>query len=494
MKPFTAVFSLLILCGFAAAELQNVEAGPVIQLAASLDLKDTLKENAAATETTLADQTDIAVTVYNNDRALVRDRRKIQLLPGEVSLKFMDVAEQIKPETVSIKSLSSPGKLHILEQNYEYDLMSPQKLMEKYAGRDVRLINKDNDLSFYEVDAKLLSVNNGPVYEIDGAIYLGHPGTVVLPEMPEELIAKPSLIWLLDNRGTDHEVEATYMTGGISWRADYVLTMAKDEKALDIEGWVTLNNQSGAAYTNAKLKLVAGEVNIVREPRGMGRRADKMLMAAEAAPAPMQEESFAEYHLYTLPRRTTIAQNQTKQVRLLTAQGATVKKIYEFRGNLHWYRSRNQNFAPEHAGVFLLFENSEENNLGMPLPAGIMRIYQEDSESMLQFAGEDRIKHIPKDEEVRLQMGQAFDVVAERKQTDWKRIMDNVFESEFEITVRNHKETDIVVRVVEPMPGDWKVLNQSHDHKKEDAFSAVFPVPVKADGEETLTYRIRVTY
>ena len=257
-----------------------------------------------ASETALKDQTDVAVTVYNNNLALVRDRRKIELGTGETRLTFMDVAEQIRPETVSLRSVAKPGSIRIVEQNYEYDLMSPEKLMEKYVGKKVKLQNFSKDLTVESVEAELLSLNNGPVYKVGGEIYLGYPGNVVLPEVPENLIAKPSLIWLIDNDQGKQEVEATYLTGGISWKADYVVRMSKDEKKADIDAWVTLDNQSGAAYTNAQLKLVAGEVNIVpRSPVPMAAAGRMQLAKAEAN---MVEESFAEYHLYTLPRRTTI--------------------------------------------------------------------------------------------------------------------------------------------------------------------------------------------
>ena len=227
-----------------------------------ISLNDPLKVSFRANETTVDDQTDIAVTIYNRDLALVRDRRKITLFPGEISLTFMDVAQRIKPETVSLQSISQPGALRILEQNYEYDLMSPQKMMEKYVGKDVRLINFSNQLGFTEVDAKLLSTNQGAIYEINGQIYLGHPGNVVLPEIPENLIAKPSLIWLLDNQGTDQEVEVTYLTNGMSWKSDYILTYDETDGKMVVDAWVTLANQSGTGYKNAKLKLVAGDVNI----------------------------------------------------------------------------------------------------------------------------------------------------------------------------------------------------------------------------------------
>ncbi len=493
MRKWSLMILLTVLVAIASqAELQNVEAGPVIQRRLDVKLVDPLKGAFEGAETTLENQTDLAVTVYNNNLALVRDRRKVELYPGHVSLQFADVAQQIRPETVSLESISEPGKLHILEQNYEYDLMSPSKLMEKYVGKPVRLVNFSTEIGFTEVEAQLLSINEGPIYQVGDEIYLGHPGHVVLPEIPENLIAKPSLIWLLDNDGTDHEIEVTYLTGGIDWRADYVITLDRDETTMDLTGWVTLKNQSGATYTNTRLKVVAGEVHIaqpaVREAYGRGGR----MLAAKVAP--MREETFAEYHLYTLPRRTTIKENQSKQVNLLSAAGIRAKKVYEFRGNESFYSGPVPPLKDQKVAVFLKFTNKKENQLGIPLPAGVMRIYQEDSEGMRQFAGEDRIKHTPKDEDVRLRMGNAFDVVGERVQTDYERVAEKVHESAFEIKIRNHKENDITVDIVEPMTGDWKILSKSHDFVKKDARTAVFSVPVAQDGEAVVTYRVRVRY
>jgi hypothetical protein len=464
-------------------------AGTLLGLAAAAFAQP---ESAHSTQ---ADQTDVAVTVYNSNRALVRDTRAFTLPLGEVALEFGDVAEQIMPQTVSLRSTSASGALAILEQNYEFDLMSQQKLMEKYVGKEVRLINRDKDYDFFEVNARLLSVNDGPVYEVDGEIYLGHPGTVVLPKIPDELIARPTLRWLLNNDAAEQTVEVAYLTGGISWAADYVITVNQAETELGLEGWVTLDNQSGATYTNAQLKLVAGDVNVVQQQKGM--YADSMpmgAMAMRAAPEPMREEAFAEYHLYTLPRRTTVKQNQSKQVRLLTAQGVAVQKRYELRGPGHYYYQpiMGQEAPTENAGVYLVFDNREENKLGMPLPGGVMRVYQADSDGMLQFTGEDRIKHTPRNEEVKLQIGKAFDIVADRKQTDFQQIAQNVTESAYEIELRNRKKTPVLVALIETVPGDWKVLETTHEHTKSDAFTLRFDMEVPADGEVTVTYRVRI--
>jgi hypothetical protein len=495
-----AFVCLVVVLAAAASygELQNIQVGceTVLRIVPGgpFSLDDPLKNAGIGPETTLADQQDVAVTVYNNNLALVRDTRAIKLMPGEQELRFADVAQQIRPETVSLKSVSAPGTLHILEQNYEYDLISPSKLMEKYVGKEVTLINFHNDINVGKTEAELLSVNEGPIYKVGDEIYLGYPGQVVLPEIPENLIARPSLIWLLDNEGTDHTIEATYLTGGLSWQADYVLTLAKDDTSLDLEGWVTLNNQSGATYSDAKLKLVAGDVNIVQPTSGFGGGGGIQVGGEIRMKAKMVQESFAEYHLYSLPRRTTIKQNQSKQVSLLTAEGVTAGKQYEYRGNESYYSQKMAPLDHENVGVFLVFQNEEANKLGIPLPAGTMRVYQEDSEGMLQFAGEDRIEHTPKDEEVRLRMGNAFDVVGERTQTDYRVITDTVYESAYEIKIRNHKETDVTVDIVEPMPGDWEMREKSQDFVKKDARTAVFTVAVPKDGEAVVTYRVVVSY
>ena len=493
------VLSAVLACAIAAkAELQNVQVGSGLRITqvavAGAALTDPLKEAGIGMETTLADQQNVAVTVYNNDMALVRDTRAIKMMPGEQALRFADVATGIKPETVSLKSTSAPGTLHILEQNYEFDLISPSKLMEKYVGKQVSLVNFSNEVTTGREEAELLSVNEGPVYKVGNEIYLGYPGQVVLPDIPENFVARPSLIWLLQNDGTDHTVEVTYLTNGLSWQADYVVTLSQDESLLDLEGWVTLNNQSGATYANAQLKLVAGDVNIVQPEEQMGRaRRAKGIMNARAMPE-MVQETFAEYHLYSLPRRTTIKQNQSKQVSLLTAMGVAVKKEYEYRGNESFYSQKLPPIKEEKVAAFLNFDNKEANQLGVPLPAGVMRVYQEDSEKMLQFSGEDRIKHTPKDEEVRLRLGNAFDIVGERTQTDYQVIADNVFESAYEIKIRNHKETPISVDIVEPMPGDWEIREKSQDFVKKDARTAVFTVEVPKDGEAVVTYRVMVSY
>ena len=328
-------------------------------------------------------------------------------------------------------------------------------------------------------------------------VTFGYPGRIIFPGVPENLISKPTLIWLVANdlERLQH-VEASYLTNGINWRADYVVTLNEDDDMADLSGWVTIDNKSGAMYHNAKLKLVAGDVNRVRDEREYH---DKMLRAAIAEakePAPQfKEEGFFEYHLYTLQRPATIKQNQTKQINLVTADRIPVKKELLYYGARYYYRNRHSEaISNQKVGVFVEIENRERNNLGMPLPKGIVRVYKHDKESSLQFVGEDSIDHTAKDEKLRIKLGDAFDVVGSRKQTDWKKIAYDTYEASFEISLRNHKTEDVTVKVVEPIPGDWKILWSSHDSTKTEAFTAEFNINVPKDEEVKLTYRVRMRF
>jgi len=409
----------------------------------------------------------------------------------------MDVASQIIPASVHIKSIIDSGSLLVLEQNYEYDLLNPQKLLDKYVGKDVKLYYKNPYTEREEiVTATLLSNNGGPIFKIGNDITFGHPGRIIFPGVPENLISKPTLVWLLDNSLTSaQKVEASYLTNGINWRADYVLTLNEKDDRADLSGWVTIDNKSGATYTNARLKLVAGDVNRVKDEY---EYRDKMLRVAEAAAkaAPQfQEEEFFEYHIYTLQRPSTIKDNQTKQISLITAGDIPVKKELVYYGAKYYYYSQyGEVVSNQKVGVFVEIENKKEYNLGIPLPKGIVRVYKHDSEGSLQFVGEDRIDHTPKDEKVRVKLGDAFDVVGSRKQTDWKKIASDTYEAAFELSLRNHKKEDIMVKVVEPIPGDWTMLSSSHEYTKTEAFTAEFAIPVPKDKEIKLTYRVRMRF
>ena len=450
--------------------------------------------HAAALTSTLKDQENVAITIYNSNLGLVKDIRLIDLKPGVQELKFMDVAAKIDPTTVYIKSLLNGSSLNVLEQNYEYDLLSPQKLLEKYVGQKVELATLNPDTKKEEiVEAILLSTQGGNIFQIGDKISIGHPGRILLSRIPENLIPQPTLVWLLENKlSKPQKVEASYLTSGINWKADYVVVLNQADTSTDITGWVTIDNKSGAAYQNALLKLVAGDIHRVQPEVRYDRMAPKAA-AKEAAPQ-FKEEAFFEYHLYTLDRRTTIKDNQTKQMTLLDANQVPVKKLFIFSGVPQYYFYRYDQKSKQKVGVFLELVNAKKDNLGMPLPKGTVRVYKQDRDGSLQFVGEDQIDHTPKDEKFKLKIGEAFDVVGERAQTDYKRLADNLFEVAFEVSLRNHKNEDIKVLVEEPIPGDWEMLSNTHPYEKVSARLIRFDVPVGKDKEVKVRYRIRFKY
>ncbi len=451
-----------------------------------------------AETSTVDDQKDLAVTVYNSNVALVRDVRRLRLPAGTFDLKFMDIAAQVNPATVHIASLSAPKELTVLEQNYEYDLLNPQKLLDKYVGKEVTLVRlrtQNNSTVEESVKATLLADNQGPVWKVGNEIITGMGADrLVFPDLPQNLYSKPTLIWLLDNRQAgEQSLEASYLTGEMNWNADYVLTVGQDQKAADLNGWVTVNNHSGTAFKNAQLQLVAGAVHRAQPPAPAalegGMRAAKAVNAAQFA-----QEAISEYHLYTLERRTTLQDNETKQISLLSSTGVHIEKHFEVNGQYYYYRSAQNPGAPfkDPVQVHLKFKNSEANSLGQPLPAGTVRVYQGDSKGRVQFIGEDTIDHTPKDEKLDLHIGDAFDVVEERKQTDFKAYGGNTYEMAYQITIRNHKPDAITVEVNEPIGGDWTMLDSNYKYEKTAAFAAQFNVPVAANGEAVLKYRVRV--
>jgi hypothetical protein len=457
------------------------------------------KSRAQTTVTsTEQDQKELAVTVYNSNVALVRDVRRVRLPEGPIDLRYMDIAAQVNPAAVHIVSLTAPKDLTVLEQDYEYDLLSPQKLLQKYVGKEltlIRVITENNSTREVPVKAVLLADNEGPVWKVRNEIITGMGADrYEFPDLPENLYSKPTLVWLLDNRhGGDQTVEASYLTNQINWSSDYVLTVHSDQKAADLNGWVTVVNQSGASFRNAQLQLVAGELNRVTQPRSRAMY-EMSMKAAVAAPAQFEQEAISEYHLYTLQRSTNIRENETKQISLLAAAGAAVEKVFEVDGQSYYYQNAQSPGQPtkEPVKVFINFKNSEGNSLGVPLPAGTVRVYQGDSKGRVQFIGEDRIDHTPKDETVSLHIGNAFDIVAERKQTDFQRLGSHSVEVEYEISFRNHKPDPITVLVNEPIGGDWSMVNSTFKFEKTAAFAARFTVPVAANSGSILKYRARI--
>ena len=438
-----------------------------------------------------SDRKEVSITVYNQNFGLVREVRELNLGTGKVALSFKDVASRIQPETVSIKA---PG-LSVLEQNYRFDLLTPKKLLEKHVGRQVKLHRYNERLGKEDTfNAELLSVAGGtPVYKIGGEITYSFPGRVSFPGVPENLMSKPTLVWLLDSKRAKQKVEVTYLTRNMTWKADYVFVINANDTLGDLTGWVTLNNRSGAAYEAARLKLVAGDVQRVS---GSGGRPGGSYAARQSkSKKQFSQESFFEYHLYTLQEPTDVLENEQKQVTLLEAENAKVRKKLIYYGKQYWYRSRYGSVQKnQKVGVYLDLENTKRNGLGIPLPKGIVRVYKADKSGAKQFIGEDRIDHTPRDEKVRIKMGEAFDVVGDRKQMSWRRFGSCTSESTWEIELRNHKDNAERVEVFEPVGGDWTVLDSTHPHKKKDAFTFTFDVNVPARGKTKIKYRVRVRW
>jgi hypothetical protein len=458
---------------------------------------------ATETRSTLDEQQSVAVTIYNGDLALVKDTRKVSLKTGLNALALRDVSAQIRPETALLRSINAPGSLTLLEQNFDFDLLTPEKLLEKYVGKIVGLVKTHPTTGAETTEqATVLSANNGVVLKVGNRIETGVHGRIVYSDLPANLRDRPTLVTQINNKGVaDQTVELSYLTGGLGWKADYVAELNGKEDMLDLSGWVTLTNTSGATYKNAKLQLVAGDVNRVQPEMARAKlmRGD-MAMEAVAAPAPMAEESFSEYHLYTLDRLTTIAENQTKQVALLSASGIPARKELVLRGAEYYYQSQFGEIGTKmKVAAYVEFDNKEAAKLGLPLPKGTMRVYKKDSGGNALFVGEDSIDHTPKNETVRLKLGDSFDVTADKKQTDFKVLPpptkhNQLYESSFEFTLKNAKKEKVTVVVQEPIGGDWTIVNESHPHVKANSHLAVWKIDIPAEGKTTLTYRAKVKY
>lgn len=451
--------------------------------------------------TTLSDQNEVAVTIYNNDLALVKEQRKVYLDAGFNHLAWRDVSARMQPETALLKNLNGMQGFRLREQDFAFDLLTPQNLLEKYVGKQVTVI-KTNPATGVEIheNATVLSANGGAVLQFADRIETGVSGRLAFAALPGNLRDKPTLMMSLVNPAAGvQKLELSYLTGGLSWRADYVAELSKNDTRLDFSGWVTLSNQSGATFSNAGLQLVAGEVNRVSDVIQTATMAMRVEKNAAAEAQPLAQENLFEYHLYTLNRPITLTGQQTKQVALLSVTDIPARKSLELRGAEYYYQNSTGDLGQKlKAGVFVEFINKGAG-LGVPLPQGVMRVYKKDSAGNAQFIGEDRIDHTPKNERVRLKLGEALDVTADKKQTDFQKIdaggrHENVFESAYRITLKNAENKPVIVKVFEPIPGDWEMLSESLPHTRESLATALWIVPVAAEGKTVLTYRVRVKY
>ncbi|MFQ5648896.1 MAG: DUF4139 domain-containing protein [bacterium] len=434
-------------------------------------------------ETSLAQDDDVAVTIYHSNLALVRDVRTLELEKGRREVKFQDVAALIDPTSVYFTSLTAPDEVAILEQNYEYDLVNSSKILQKYIDQNIRLDAKEG----VSYAGTLLSASGRDIIlrEADGGLKIVNMNSVEnmsFPNLPEGLITRPTLVWKIDcKKSGRHRTEVGYLTRGLQWHAEYVGVVNDDDTKIELGGWVSIDNKSGATYHNAALKLVAGDVHRARERIHLERQVQRFTAQAAAAPDGFAEKAFFEYHLYTLQRPATVANNQIKQISLFPSTEVQVEKKYLYRGERNSKRVQ----------VNLEFKNRQELGLGIPLPKGKVRVYKRDEDGALIFIGEDFVDHTPKDEQVRIHVGNAFDVVGERTQKQRRTIGKESWEETWEIKLRNHKEETVEIVVVERMQPNWEILQKSHDFKQKDAFTIEFVVTVPSDGEVVVEYLVR---
>lgn len=477
-----------------------------------------LPQNAAKS----SQSTGIALTIYNQNFALVKDRRTVELARGRNTVVIADVAAQIDPTSVHFKSLTAPNAVAVREQNYQYDLINPTTLLNKSVGKRITLRQALANGQIREITGTIITPVTGTVANTgdsgggtsvtynglvirtdDGQLLLNPTGEIALHEMPSGLIPRPQLVWLVDStQPGNHETEISYMTQGVTWKADYVVVVSNDDKLVDITGWVTLDNKSGATYENASLQLIAGDVRRIQPQRELMMRAGKARDLAEAAAPPFQEESFFEYHLYTLDGTTTVRDKEQKQMTLLNANKVPALKKFIYDGRRGFWGIHDPGYRPgegydtsnyKKVNIIVEIKNSRPN-LGIPLPKGKMRMYKADSRGSLQFIGEDEIDHTPKDETVRLYIGDSFDLVGEHKRIDFKRISKTEVEETFEITLKNHRNEATQVAVVEHLWADWRITAKSTDFVKKDAHTVEFLVTVPKDGEAKVTYTVRTKW
>lgn len=425
-----------------------------------------------------AQERKTSVTVYNDNLGVVKETRQINLQRGVSEIKISDVAAQIDPTSVYIKLNGS-----VIEQNYQYDLVSVYKILEKYLDKSVQLINEKGEL----LEGTLLSAQGGQLVlrRRDGGLtMLGglDKYRVNVADLPEGLITKPTLVWKVDSRASGRQdAEISYHTAGMKWRAEYVAVLNRNDSKLDLKAWVSIENNSGATYPNATLKLIAGDINRVQDEMPMYPRQRGKMMMAEAAVAPQfEEQSFFEYHAYALQRPTTLANNETKQISLFEAENVSVTKKFLHKGG-------------KKVNVVVEFENKSSNQLGMPLPKGKVRVNKEDR-GAIEFIGEDQLDHTPKDEKIALKIGDAFDIVAEEVQTDYKQLSERSSETTWKITFKNRKDEAVTIEAERYFGYNWQVVNASHNFEKKNATTAVFRVPVPKGREADLIFTVRNSY
>jgi hypothetical protein len=448
----------------------------------------------------------LALTVYNQGTALVRDRRQFDLTRGVNEIRFGDVAASIDPTSVLFTSLTDPRGTSVLEQNYEFDLVGAAALLEKYLDERVRVVTGDGTL--YE--GKLLSGRGDVILQDDdGRVTVVKADDIrefSFPELPEGLITKPTLAWrLLADQAGKQDVEITYLTGGVSWNADYVLLLAPDEHSVDLDGWVTIVNTSGATFRDALLKLVAGDLQRLQQA-GYAAQDLELRALPTAAAEGVEQRQFFEYHLYQVPRPVTVRDNESKQIEFVRAPGVAAGKFFVYDGlqcrsyayycGYAGYPQMDPSYGVASNPKVMVMVEFDTDDVDADLPKGRVRVYQEDVDGAALLIGEDTIDHTPKGETLRLYVGDAFDIVGERVQTDFRRPSEKSIEETYRITLRNHKDEAVEVRVVEHLFRwtNWRILTATHNYEKMDSSTIEFRAPIPADGETEISYTVRYSW
>jgi hypothetical protein len=423
---------------------------------------------------------EVRVTVYNSNIGVVRDSRSTTIEKGISHISMDEIASRIDPTSVKLE-ISGRGDIAVMEQNFEFDLLSPDKLLNKYLEHEVDITTSE-DVKYHGTligfDSRNLVLSLAG--ERVAMVSRDKVTDIVLPAIDTGLIVKPTLFWTVNSSSSARvDLEVAYITEGMNWHAEYIATIAEDDDEIELASWVSVENRSGATYPDAKLKLIAGDVHRVQDKIHI--RGGRTMEYAEMAPQPMLEEkAFFEYHMYTLDSKTTLKDKEVKQIQLFPAKDVAALKQY----NLDSHKG-------EKVRVVMRFDNSEESGLGVPLPEGKVRVFKADVDGSLEFLGEDRIDHTPRDEEVKIYVGNAFDIVAESVRTDFSKTTDRVVMETFEIRVSNHKDEDVVLTITEHIYGDWDVRRESHPFEKLKSDTIEFQLPVEANGEAVLTYTVR---
>ena len=481
---------------------------------------------------TAGERTSVDLTVYNMNLALIREIRPMTLTRGLNTIVLPEIPATIDGTSLHFSSLTDPKSVRVLEQNFQYDLVHHAKLLEKYIGKEVEFVRYDQATEKeYSVFGKLLATGwqqqvsynpynqriSAPSYsysgqmiaEINGKVEIGPTGRLILPSLSEGLILKPQLQWLLNStRAGSHNTEISYLATQLSWNCNYVVLLNQDDSKLDLTGWVTLTNNSGTSFKDAGLKLVAGDLNVVKsEADALGYARKSMAVADEAARQFEQKELF-EYKLYTLQRRTDLANNETKQIELVSGKQVPSRKMFVYDGLSGFWRSWHNNtgyrdqssFGQQSnakVGVFVAFKNSQNDGLGIPLPKGKIRVYKRDDDGKEQFIGEDQVDHTPKDEEIRLYLGNAFDLVGSRVQKNFRVIVSgHSVEETFEIKVKNHKDEPVEVMVYEhPWRwNEWEITKSNGEWEKVDQSTLRFPLKIGKNSEKVISYTVRYSW